>query len=262
MNFNVLTLFPQTIHAALSEGVVGQSFQHGNLTVRTINPRDFTTDNHKTVDDRPFGGGDGMVLLIDPLEKALESLGDTKGKVVYLTPQGKPWSDSLARSWANESINITLICGRYAGIDQRFINEYVDEEISIGDYVLSGGEIPALVLMDSIARFCPGVLGNPASPDAESFSKGLLEGPIFTRPREHRLGQVPDFLLCGNHKHIEAVKSALAHALTALRRPDLLDPKKRNEIRKSVSDLEKIPEKELEAMGVPISEIHKLAGLL
>lgn len=256
MRFNVVTIFPQLITDALKEGIVSQAFKGGQLAVKTVNPRDFATDNHKTVDDRPFGGGDGMVLMIEPLMKAIESLGDERGRVVYLTPQGRKWTDSLAREWAADDRNLTLICGRYAGVDQRVINRYVDEEVSIGDYVLSGGEIPALVLIDSISRLRPGVLGNAESPQKDSFVEGLLEGPVFTRPREHELGAVPSFLMSGNHQEIAAVRKALATVLTGLRRPDLFASSP--EMKKMIKKLRQIPASDLKQLGVDEAELSVL----
>lgn len=259
MRFNVITIFPQLISDALKEGVVSQAFKGGQLGVKTVNPRDFSTDNHQSVDDRPFGGGDGMVFMIDPLVKALESLGEARGRVVYLTPQGKKWTDALAREWAARDQNITLICGRYAGIDQRVINRLVDDEISIGDYVLSGGEIPALVLMDSISRLRPGVLGNAESPQKDSFVEGLLEGPVFTRPRQHELGTVPSFLTSGNHQEISAVRAALSRALTLLKRPDLV--KGSQEAGSLSKKLRELPAHELKELGVEEADLLKLEAL-
>lgn len=247
MRFNVISIFPQIITEALRQGVVGQAVIHGPMAVQVVNPRDFSEGSHQRVDDRPFGGGDGMVLMIDPLLKALESLSD-QGRVVYLSPQGKPWTDRLARDWAKSSQPLTLICGRYAGVDQRFINSHVDDEISIGDYVLSGGELPALVLMDSIARFLPGVLGNAISPHQESFSQDRLEGPVFTRPQNHELGQVPRFLTSGDHRSIERFKQALAVVVTGLRRPDLGSTSE--DFKQAMSLLLTLPAGDLEALGL------------
>lgn len=222
MKFRILTILPDLVTAALKEGVVGQSVQNGELQLEIVNPRDFTEDKYHRIDDRPFGGGDGMVMMIDPLVRALKSLADKNGPVVYMSPQGRKWNDNLARSWAKEYSEITLICGRYAGVDQRFINRYVDAEISVGDYVLSGGELAALVVMDTLARHLPGVLGNPLSSERDSFHDGLLEGPSFTRPNQHDLGDVPEFLMSGNHQNIALLRTAISQALTRLRRPDLI----------------------------------------
>jgi len=225
MKFRVVTLFPNYFKTPLEEGVVGQYFSEGQATLALANPRDFAEDNHHSVDDRPFGGGDGMVMMIDPLTKALKSFGDKNGPVVLLSPQGRPWSDELARIWSKEYGEITLICGRYAGLDQRFINRYVDQEVSVGDYILSGGELAALVVIDSLVRHLPGALGNPASSEHDTFRSGLLEGPLFTRPNHHDLGDVPEFLLSGNHQKIAEIRNAISLCLTRLRRPDLLGEK-------------------------------------
>lgn len=163
MRFNVITLFPDLIKEALRHGVVGQAIARKDIELELITPRAFTSDVHHTVDDRPYGGGDGMVMLYAPLVQALASLGKSAGHKVLLSAQGKKWSDSQARAWAQFKKPITLVCGRYGGVDQRFINEHIDEEISIGDYILSGGELGAAVLIDSVARFLPGVLGNKDS---------------------------------------------------------------------------------------------------
>ena len=175
MRFNVITLFPNLIESVLDAngGVVGQAVSRGDVTIHTVNPRAFTSDLHKTVDDRPFGGGDGMVMLYEPLACALRSLGGDVGHCVYLTPHGKKWSDQKARNWAKTKKIVTLVCGRYAGVDQRFINDFIDEEISIGDFILSGGELGALVLIDSTSRFLANVLGNSQSAEAESFLPDL-----------------------------------------------------------------------------------------
>lgn len=223
MQFNVISLLPEMIEGALKQGVVGQAFQHGELTLKTVNPRDFTEDIHQTVDDRPFGGGDGMVMSVGPLKKSLEFLAQ-KGKtgpVISLSPSGKPFSSAMAEELSRLS-EITLICGRYAGVDQRFTQEFVDQEVSIGDYVLSGGELGALVMIDSISRFVPGVLGNPESPYKESFVKGLLEGPQYTRPRHYEGIDVPEVLLSGDHAKIERWRRQVAILYTWIKREDLL----------------------------------------
>lgn len=264
MRFQVVTLFPVMIEQALKEGVVGQAVSSGQVQVATVNPRDFTCDVHHSVDDRPFGGGDGMVMMLDPLLEALKSLGEQKGRVVYLSPQGRRWNDSLAREWAKNGQPVTLICGRYAGVDQRFINAHVDEEISIGDYVLSGGELAALVMIDTVSRLMPGVLGNPKSAGSDSFAQGLLEGPVYTRPREHALGAVPATLLSGHHAKIETYRQALALALTALKRPDLLhslslDAKVTlKSVPKAAEQLLALPEEELKSLGLSSAELKSL----
>lgn len=264
MRFNVITLFPNMISQALQEGVVGQSVVADRLSVKTVNPRDFTTDIHHSVDDRPFGGGDGMVMMVDPLIAALESLGSAKGHVVLLSPQGHKWEDQRARQWAERHEPVTLICGRYAGLDQRFINHYVDEEFSIGDYVLSGGELAALVIVDTVARFVPEVLGNPKSAGLDSFAQGLLEAPLYTRPSRHALGPVPNTLLSGHHSRIQSYREALALAVTAMKRPDLLVKIKMSEerVRAAANELLALPEDEIKSLGLKISDLEKLANHL
>lgn len=221
MKFQVITLFPELIHSQLQGGVVGQAVSSGLVQVETINPRIFTKDVHKTVDDRPYGGGDGMVLLYLPLQASLASVADL-GHVVYLSAHGVKWHDSLARQYANRKEPITLICGRYGGIDQRIINEYVDEQISIGDYILSGGELAASVLIDTTVRFLPEVLGNEDSNENDSFAKGLLEAPLFTRPQLVGEQRVPQLLLSGDHAKIAQAQHLLALLLTFKSRPDLI----------------------------------------
>jgi tRNA (guanine37-N1)-methyltransferase len=259
MQFNVVTIFPKFIESCFKEGVVGLAVQHGQVKINIVNPRDFATDKYQSVDDRPFGGGDGMVMTPDPLIGALESLGTAgRGRVIFLTPQGQLWNDGMARQWAAGSGPVTLICGRYAGVDQRVINSYVDEEISVGDYVLSGGELPAMVLMDSIIRLIPGVLGNPKSVDDESFAARLLEGPVFTRPGEHKLGKVPAVLTGGNHREIAEFRRRLAYALTALKRPELLLPEDMAELKKSAERLSQMEPGDLEVLGITREELKPL----
>jgi tRNA (guanine37-N1)-methyltransferase len=228
VNWNIITLFPQMVGQALAEGVVGQAFQKGRVRLKTVNPRDFTIDVHHTVDDRPFGGGDGMVMQQKPLQAAMDSLGEQAGHRVLLSPHGRKWSDSLAREWASRGGTVTLVCGRYGGIDQRFINRSIDEEISIGDFILSGGEFGALVLVDSVVRLLPQVLGNEESPHEESFAgEGLLEAPLFTRPQSD---SVPQVFLSGDHKKIREARRVLSLLVTEKKRPDLLQPSHRREL--------------------------------
>ncbi len=241
------------VEDALKQGVVGQAVTRGEVIVNTINPRDFATDGHKTVDDRPFGGGDGMVMLVDPLVASLESIrakGQSVGHRVYLSAQGRLWRDDLARDWASRHQVITLICGRYGGVDQRFLNAHVDEEISVGDYILSGGELAALVVVDSLARMQPGVLGNVQSKDQESFSDGLLEAPLFTRPQELSGARVPASLLSGNHAKISEFRRAISLTVTLEKRPDLLTKAHEIELGKAMRLLGSLPVEELKACGL------------
>lgn len=222
MKFQILTLFPKLIDSYLSEGVVQQALKKNLFEYALINPRDFATDNHKSVDDRPFGGGDGMVMLPEILEKALSSRPWPQGKVIYLSPQGKPLTESKVKE-LSEQPALTLICGRYGGIDQRALNEFVDEEISIGDYVISGGELAALVVMDSVVRKIPGSLGHAQSAESDSFAKnGTLEHPLFTRPQMWNSNSVPEVLLSGNHAKIREWQNLMGQLVTLKKRPELL----------------------------------------
>jgi tRNA (guanine37-N1)-methyltransferase len=228
MRFDVITVFPEMIQGALKEGVVAQAIKQDLLQVHALTPRGFTYDAHKTVDDRPFGGGDGMVMLAEPLKQTflsiaavIEDIPREQRRVVLLSPRGPRLTDAKVRDLAKYR-QLTLVCGRYSGVDERFVSLYVDEEISIGDYVLSGGELPALVVIDSIARHLPGVLGNSASACEESFAENLLEYPQFTRPREFEGLPIPPVLLGGHHSQITYWRRLLSILTTAERRPDLL----------------------------------------
>ncbi len=223
MRINVITLFPEMVKDSLAYGVIGKAIDKGLLELNCINPRDFAENKHNRVDDKPFGGGPGMVMMYDPLHRAMESIGDSgqQGDVVYMSPQGKQLNQSLCNEWAKKSC-LTLVCGRYEGIDQRFVDEYVDQEISIGDYVISGGEMAACVVIDAIGRQIDGVLGDGESAETDSFMNGLLGIPQYTR--SELLGQsgVPDVLLSGHHQAIEAWRQEQAMKSTQLKRPDLL----------------------------------------
>jgi tRNA (guanine37-N1)-methyltransferase len=220
--FQVITLFPEMVQASMSAGVFAQALKKGLLELSTINPRDFTTDVHRTVDDRPFGGGDGMIMLAEPLEAAIAKAKAVQAaKVVYLSPHGTPLTHEKARALSAEP-GLILLCGRYGGVDQRLLNACVDEEISTGDYVISGGELAACVLMDAVSRFVPEVLGHKESAEKDSFSHGLLEHPNFTRPREFQGQPVPEILLGGNHKAIDLWKQQVSVLTTLAKRPDLI----------------------------------------
>lgn len=217
---NFISLFPDFLKLGSEVGVVGSAVKSGQIQVQTINPRDFTTDVHHSVDDKPFGGGDGMLMMCEPIEKALKVLPE-ETFVIYLSPQGQLLDQSLVLELSKKQ-NLTLICGRYAGLDQRFINEAVDLELSIGDYVLSGGELAGLVVLDAVARQLEGVLGHKDSALHDSLSNGLLEAPQFTRPREYFGQSVPETLLSGHHKNIQTWKEQVAVLNTLQKRPDLL----------------------------------------
>jgi tRNA (guanine37-N1)-methyltransferase len=224
VNFNFITVFPQMVTEALAWGVIGRAQDKGIYTVKTVNPRDFTTDVHKTIDDRPFGGGDGMVMLYEPLAKAMESIsGSEKMKKIYLSPSGRKLDESLLKVLSGYS-DFIFLSGRYGGVDQRFLNQYEFMPVSIGDYVVSGGELPALILMDALLRKKPGVLGNEESSSQDSFANSpYLEAPLFTRPRENIAGPVPEILLSGDHKKIDEFRSLVGMALTMQNRPDLIE---------------------------------------
>lgn len=222
--FQVITVFPEMITAAMSVGVFSQAVKSSLLTFSCLNPRDFTTDLHRTVDDRPFGGGDGMIMLPEPLEKSIAAAKAAQpgAKVIYLSPQGQPLTHKKAQELSSGE-GLILLCGRYGGIDQRIINNFVDEEISTGDYVISGGELAACVVMDAVSRFIPGVLGHKDSADKDSFAGGLLEHPNFTRPREYQGHGVPEVLVGGNHKKINEWKELVSFLVTLQKRPDLIN---------------------------------------
>lgn len=221
-SFQVITLFPEMIEAAMGAGVFSQARKKNLLQLEFIQPRDFTSDVHRTVDDRPFGGGDGMIMLAEPLAACIQKAKSTQNaKVIYLSPQGATLTAEKARAFADEP-GLILVCGRYGGIDQRIINAFVDEEVSIGDYVLSGGELAACVLMDAVSRFVPGVLGHKESADKDSFSSGLLEHPNFTKPRVYNGEEVPEVLLSGHHKAIDEWKLSVSLLITLAKRPELI----------------------------------------
>ena len=231
IKFKVITLFPELIESYLKDALLSKAITDQIIDVETINLRQFSKKKYNSVDDTVFGGGDGMLIQNQPLELALKSIeaetitktGNTslQKKIIYLSPQGSKWNHSLAKKY-NELDEIVLICGRYAGIDQRFIHQHVDEEISIGDYVLSGGELAALVLIESISRFLPGFLGDPTSADQDSFENGLLESPQFTKPQLENGLSVPAVLLSGNHQKISEWRKYCSIFITLKKRPDLL----------------------------------------
>lgn len=224
MRFDVVTLFPEMFQAMIGDGVTGRAFDKGLARLATWNPRDYTTDVHRTVDDRPYGGGPGMVMKVEPLQAAIEDARKAAAKntrVAYLSPQGQRIDQSAVQRLAQRD-GMILIAGRYEGIDERIIDRYVDEEWSIGDYVLSGGELPALVLMDAVLRLLPGVLGTADSAEQDSFTDGLLDCPHYTRPELIEDMPVPDVLKSGNHSAIRRWRLKQSLGRTWLRRPDLL----------------------------------------
>lgn len=224
MKIALITLFPEMFSAVTDYGVTGRAVKKGLVEVNAFNPRDFTGDPHQTVDDRPYGGGPGMVMRIEPLEAALNAAKAWAGgdaRVIYLTPQGKKLAHGCVQGFLDSSL--VLIAGRYEGVDERFIHRYVDEEWSIGDFVLSGGELPAMVLMDAIIRQLPGALGHEDSASEDSFVNGLLDCPHYTRPEEYLGMKVPEVLLSGNHGNIRVWRERQSLLRTLRRRPDLID---------------------------------------
>ncbi len=221
---DVITLFPEIIDSALNKGVIGRAIKKGLIEIRGLNPRDFTEDKHKTVDDRPYGGGPGMVMKYEPIcaaiNKAKEKQKDSK--VVFLSPQGKKLDQSTVVQFSKLE-GIILLCGRYEGIDERIIESKVDEEWSIGDYVLSGGEFAALVLIDSVCRLLPGVLGGINSANEDSFVDGLLDYPHYTRPEDIKGHLVPNVLQNGNHEEIRRWRVKQALGKTWRVRPDMIE---------------------------------------
>ena len=221
----VISLFPEMFRSVTDFGVTGQAVKKGLLTVQTWNPRDFTHDKHRTVDDRPYGGGPGMLMMVQPLRDAIHEAKKTapgKTKVIYLSPQGRKLDQQGVEELATNE-NLLLICGRYEGVDERIIQSEVDEEWSIGDFVMTGGEIPAMTLIDSVSRFVPGVLGDFASAEEDSFANGLLDCPHYTRPEVLNDTQVPSVLKSGNHKDIRRWRLKQSLGRTWLRRPEMLE---------------------------------------
>ena len=221
MRIDVLTLFPEMFTGPLDVSIVQRARTSGLLELRIQNLRDYTHDRHKTVDDKPFGGGPGMVLKPEPLFEAVESLADDRTHVILLTPVGRTFNQAMARELAQRE-HLLFICGSYEGVDERVREALVDEEISIGDYVLTNGALPVMVIIDAVTRLLPGVLGDDESSHEESFSHGLLEYPHYTRPSEFRGMKVPDILMSGHHAEIEKWRKEQSKARTKERRPDLL----------------------------------------
>ncbi len=224
MRFDIVTLFPEMVESVANVGVLGRAVKNGQIQLNSWNPRDYTTDKHRTVDDRPYGGGPGMLMKVEPLKAAIEDAKkqSARSRVIYMSPQGKTVTQQDVKKLA-EQPGLILIAGRYEGIDERIIESHVDEEWSIGDYVLSGGELPALVLIDAIARMLPGVLGDENSAQQDSFMQGLLDCPHYTRPEEFEGRTVPQVLLSGNHRDINRWRLKQSLGRTWLRRPDLLE---------------------------------------
>ena len=223
MKFDVLTLFPEMFES-LNQSIIGKGKEKGLIDINLVNIRDFSKNKHKQVDDTPYGGGAGMVMKADVVYDAYKSLKAAKAKVIYMSPQGKVLNQNKVQSLAKEE-HIILLCGHYEGIDQRIIDSIVTDEISIGDYVLTGGEIPAMVLIDSVSRYVEGVI-KKESTEEESFSNGLLEYPQYTRPETFLNSKVPEVLLSGNHQNIEKWRRQKSLENTYKKRPELLKNKK------------------------------------
>ncbi|MEX0801988.1 MAG: tRNA (guanosine(37)-N1)-methyltransferase TrmD [Candidatus Binatia bacterium] len=222
VNFTVITLFPAMFESPLDHSILKKAQEKGLISVRLVDPRQYTTDRHRMTDDYPYGGGQGMVLKPEPLVAAIEDVKSklSRPKVILLSPQGRVFNQALAAALANEE-ELVLICGRYEGVDER-VKAFIDDELSIGDYTLSGGEPAAIVVIDAVTRLIPGVLGNAMSAGEESFSDGLLEYPQYTRPEEFRGTKVPDVLLSGDHARVKQWRRRMSIQLTGERRPDLI----------------------------------------
>lgn len=224
MNFHVLTLFPEMIQQGMNTSIIGRAITGGYLSVEAINIRDYAFNKHQKVDDYPYGGGAGMLMQAEPVYLAYQSIEEKIGyrpRVVYLTPQGSVFNQTMAKDFAKEK-DLAFLCGHYEGIDERVLEEVVTDFVSIGDYVLTGGELPAMVMMDSISRMVPGVLSNQESGETESFAGNLLEYPQYSRPEEWHGKKVPPVLLSGHHANIEAWRREQSILRTAKNRPDLL----------------------------------------
>jgi tRNA (guanine37-N1)-methyltransferase len=226
IRFDVVTLFPEMFAAVTHSGISGRALETGLWSLGLWNPRDFTKDSYRSVDDRPYGGGPGMLMLAEPLEKALDAAKEAGGgKVIYLSPQGRKLDHGKVIELAGRTA-VTLLCGRYEGIDERLIGRRVDEELSIGDFVLSGGELAAMVAIDAVVRQIPGALGGEQSAVEESFVQGLLDCPQYTRPELYEGERVPEVLMSGHHENIRRWRLKQALGRTWLRRPDLLAARK------------------------------------
>ena len=221
MKIDILTIFPEMFSGPFKESIIKRAQEKGLAKIKIHNLRDWTEDKHKTVDDKPFGGGAGMVMKVEIIDKALKDLKTKNSKIILLTPQGKVFKQKIAQKYAKLD-HMILICGHYEGFDERIRENLVDEEVSIGDYVLTGGEIPAMVIVDSVVRLISGVVGNDESIRDESFSDNLLEYPQYTRPADYKGKKVPEVLLSGNHAQIKKWRKEQAEEKTKKRRSDLL----------------------------------------
>jgi len=223
VKIQILTIFPDVCRSVFNESILKRACEKNLATLEAVDLRRWTSDRHRTVDDAPYGGGPGMVMKIEPIDQALSEIRCPDSKVILMSPQGRPFSDQVARELALET-DLIFLCGHYEGIDQRVADHLVDDEISIGDYVLTSGVLPALVITDAIVRLIPGVLGDQQSAEQDSFAEGILDHPHYTRPAEYNGWKVPDVLLSGNHKAIAEWRKETALSTTRSRRPDLIKP--------------------------------------
>lgn len=248
MKFQILTLFPEFFDSYFKVGLIQQAIKKSILNIELLDIKKFTEKGR--ADDYPFGGGDGMLITYPVLKKAIQSV-QSPGRVIYLSAQGEKWSAEKAKNYSKKYSKITLICGRYGGIDSRFIQDFVDEEISIGDYILNGGESAALVLIESLSRFLDGFLGNEESSQKESFEDSLLEGPSWTKPRNIEGHFIPETIFSGHHAEIKKLRFYTSLLLTQLKRPDLLKGKTEllNQLTSAEKTLSQLDKKELKALG-------------
>jgi tRNA (guanine37-N1)-methyltransferase len=221
VKIQILTIFPDVCRSVFNESILKRACEKNLATLEAVDLRRWTSDRHRTVDDAPYGGGPGMVMKIEPIDQALSEIRCPDSKVILMSPQGRPFSDQVARELALET-DLIFLCGHYEGIDQRVADHLVDDEISIGDYVLTSGVLPALVITDAVVRLIPGVLGDQQSAEQDSFAEGILDHPHYTRPAEYKGWKVPDVLLSGNHKAIAEWRKETALTPTRKRRPDLI----------------------------------------
>ena len=223
MKIQILTIFPDVCRSVFNESILKRACEKNLAALEAVDLRRWTNDRHRTVDDAPYGGGPGMVMKIEPIDQALSEMRSPSSKVILMSPQGRSFSDQIARELAHET-DLIFLCGHYEGIDQRVADHLIDDEISIGDYVLTSGVLPALVITDAVVRLIPGVLGDDQSAEQDSFAEGILDHPHYTRPSEYKGWKVPDVLLSGNHKAIAEWRKETALATTLQRRPDLINP--------------------------------------
>jgi tRNA (guanine37-N1)-methyltransferase len=226
VRIDVITLFPEMVEQVVKYGVVGRAADQSLINLECWNPRNYTLDKHRTVDDRPYGGGPGMLMKVQPLEETIQAVREKnpQAQLVYLSPQGKPVDQDMLAKQINTG-SVIFLCGRYEGIDERLVQQEVDQEWSIGDYIISGGELAAMVCIDAMTRLIPGALGHEQSAQQDSFSDGLLDYPHYTRPEEYKGMKVPEVLMNGNHRHIEDWRERQSLGRTWQRRPDLLELK-------------------------------------